>query len=337
MTTNDLSLRAGNSLREGLLRLLRGAGQVMFQQNLWCGLLFLCGIFAGAYHEGRMAVAWGALTGLFVSTFTGWLLGLSEKEGRQGLWGFNGILVGCAFPTFLGMTPAMWCALVLCSALTVWVREGFNRVMASWRVNSLTFPFVFSTWIFLLAAHGLHALPPTYLSTPELPVTFSSEVSMHGVAWLLYGLRGVSQVFLLDSWITGAFFLVGLLIACPWAALWAAVGSILSLLLALVMQASGVLVTEGLYGFSGVLTAIALATVFYRPGWRSALWALLGIVVTFFVQVAMDVAVAPLGIVTLTAPFCITTWLFLLPMIRLDEEPKPDHSNWSPENKHHLR
>ena len=77
-----------------------------------------------------------------------------------------------------------------------------------------------------------------------------------------------------------------------------------------------------------MLTAIALATVFHKPGVRSAVWAVLGILVTVFVQAGMDVMMAPVGIATLTAPFCITTWLFLLPMIRFDRDREPDHSNW---------
>ncbi|MDE6570043.1 MAG: urea transporter, partial [Alistipes sp.] len=32
--------------------LLRGAGQVMFQNIAWTGLFFLIGIFWGGYHEG---------------------------------------------------------------------------------------------------------------------------------------------------------------------------------------------------------------------------------------------------------------------------------------------
>ena len=85
-----------------------------------------------------------------------------------------------------------------------------------------------------------------------------------------------------------------------------------------------------------VLTAIALATVFYKPNFRSALWAVLGILVTVFIQAGMYMLMAPVGIATLTGPFCITTWLFLLPLVRFDDEEKPDHSNWYPENKKHL-
>ena len=78
-----------------------------------------------------------------------------------------------------------------------------------------------------------------------------------------------------------------------------------------------------------MLTAIALATVFYKPNFRSALWAVLGILVTVFIQAGMYMLMAPVGIATLTGPFCIATWLFLLPLIKFDEEEKPDHSNWN--------
>ena len=314
--------------------LLRGTGQVMFQNSTWCGLLFLVGIFWGAYHEGLSLVAWGALVGLVVSTLAGYLLRLPRHDGVQGLWGFNGVLVGCAFPSFLGNTVWMWCALILCAALTTWVRTGFNNVMAPWKVNSFTFPFVFCTWMFLLAARAMHGLPTTHMSDPSLPALFSSAVNLHFGHLAVYWLKGIAQVFLLDSWITGLFFLVGLFIADRWAALWAAVGSALALLTALVFKASGADIAEGLYGYSPVLTAIALATVFYRPGWRSALWAVLGILVTVFIQAGMYVVMAPLGIATLTAPFCIATWLFLLPLVRFDEE--PDHSDWDAANKKHL-
>ena len=208
--------------------------------------------------------------------------------------------------------------------------------MKPWKVNSFTFPFVVSTWLFLLAARAMHGLDATHLATPMLP----EHLTTGGVLYLdqaaEYWLRGVSQVFLIDSWVTGIFFLVGLLIASRWAALWAAIGSVLAIITASVLSASGHSIAQGLYGFSAVLTAIALATVFYRPCWRSALWALIGIIITVVAQAAMNVMFEPLGLATLTAPFCITTWAFLLPMFKLDEA-KPDHSNWTPALKKHLQ
>ena len=338
MTTSTVDTEKTGDDAFGFVKtLLRGAGQVMFQGNAWTGLLFLCGIFWGAYAQGTGAVAWGAVLGLTVSTATGRLLRLPEQDGRQGLWGFNGILVGCAFPTFMGDTLWMWLALILCAALTVWVRTGFNNVMAPWKTNSFTFPFVFCTWIFLLASRAMHGMPPAHMSAPAFPGAFSPAECLSFGTLVVGWLKGISQVFLIDSWVTGLLFLVGLSLSDRWAALWAAVGSALAMLTAIVLQASGNDIVQGLYGFSPVLTAIALATVFYKPGRKSALWAFSGILVTVFVQAGMNTATAPLGIATLTAPFCITTWLFLLPLIRFDDGRNPDHSNWNADNKTHLR
>lgn len=321
---------------EFLKILMRGTGQVMFQNNVWTGLLFMVGIFWGAYQEGLGVVAWGALLGVTVSTVTGYILGFPAKDGAQGLWGFNGVLVGCAFPTFLGSTLWMWLALILCAALTTWVRTGFNNVMAPWKVNSFTFPFVFCTWLFLLAARAMYGLPTTHMAHPGLPEAFSAMESMRLGELIVYWLKGIGQVFLINSWVTGALFLVGLYLSDRKAALWAALGSAIALFIVLIMKASGSDIMNGLYGYSSVLTAIALATVFYKPSTRSAIWAVLGIVVTVFVQAAMYVFMAPYGIATLTGPFCIATWLFLLPLIKFDTPEKPDHSNWDADNKTHL-
>ncbi|MDE6140209.1 MAG: urea transporter [Alistipes sp.] len=316
--------------------MLRGTGQVMFQNNVWTGLLFLCGIFWGSYETHTAIVSWGALVGLLVSSLTGYILGYPRSDGEQGLWGFNGVLVGCAFPTFMGNTVQMWVALIICAALTVWVRRGMNKVMAPLKVNSFTFPFVFCTWIFLLAARAMHGIPPEHMSDPAMPDAVSGVVSLSFADLVAGWLRGISQVFLIDSWWTGLLFLIGLAVSNRWAALWAAVGSAVAVAVAMLFGASSADVAHGLYGFSPVLTAIALATVFYRPNVRSALWALVGIVVTVFVQAAMNVAVEPLGVATLTAPFCVTTWLFLLPLMKLDAVEKPDHSDWDKRHKPHL-
>lgn len=307
--------------------MLKGSGQVMFQGSARTGLLFLIGIFWGAYQEGQGVVAWGAVAGLIASTLAGYVLRQPADDGAEGLWGFNGILVGCAFPTFLGNTPLMWLALIICSMLTTWVRTGFNNVMAPWKVNSFTFPFVFTSWIFLFAARMLQGMPPEYMPAPELTSHFSTTLDLSFGSLVIYWLKGIAQVFLINSWVTGIFFLVALFISNRWAALWAAVGSALSLAVVLLYQGAGSDIANGLYGFSPVLTAIALGCTFYKPNWRSAIWALTGIIVTVFIQAGMDAMMMPFGMPTFTAPFCLATWLFLLPLYKFDDK-EPDHSNW---------
>ena len=66
----------GNVAKEFPRTCMRGLGQVMFQDNALTGLLFMAGIFWGAYEEGSPLVAWGMIVGLIVSTLTGYFLDL---------------------------------------------------------------------------------------------------------------------------------------------------------------------------------------------------------------------------------------------------------------------
>lgn len=307
---------------------LRGSGQVMFQQSAWTGLLFLAGIFWGAYETHTPLVAWGAVVGLVASTLAGYITSDSKDPGEAGLWGFNGILVGCAFPTFLASTWQMWVALVFCSMLTTWVRTGMNNVMAPWKVNSLTFPFVLMTWFFLFASRMMSGMAPDALSTPALTEHFITTLDTSFGSLVQYWLKGVAQVFLIDSWVTGIFFLVALAVCSRWAAFWGAMGSAISLAMAIVFKADAANISAGLFGFSPVLTGIALGCTFYKPGVKTAVWAVVGIIATFFIQAGMDAFFAPFGLPTLTGPFCVATWLFLLPQFKLNPQPETSHPEW---------
>lgn len=300
---------------------LRGAGQVMFQDSALSGALIMLGIFVGCYlpapyGENMPVVAWGALVGLVVSTLTGYLFE-SKADGDQGLWGFNGILVGCALPTFIGNTPAMWLALVITSAVTVVARRGFNNVFAPFKTTSYTFPFIFVTWCVLLSARNMHGLPPEGEAGAVLPTMvkeFAFAPSVHDLA--VYWLKGISQVFLINSWVTGVLFIVALALCSRAAAVWAMVSAGVALLMAIIFGADPSYITSGLYGFSPVLTGIAVGCTFYTPGVKSSLYALAAVVFTVFVQFGMDALLAPAGLATLTAPFCIATWAFMLPMYK---------------------
>lgn len=305
----------------GFIRiLLKGTSQVMFQNNAWTGLFILIGIFYGSYTDGNPAVAWGALVGLFMSTITGYLLKYPPVKGLQGLWGFNGILVGCALPTFLGNVPLMWLTIIIFSSMTTWVMYGMNLLLAPYKISSFTFPFVLTTWFILLASRTMHGLPNTGMGLPGLPLHFSTTLDTGFPNLLVYWLKEISQVFLVNSWVTGLFFLIGLAISNKWAAIWAAISSALALAIALLYQCNANDIANGLFGFSPVLTGIALGITFYTVNWRTAIWALLGIFATVFIQAGMDTFFAPFGIPTLTGPFCIATWLFLWPHLKLDKK-----------------
>ena len=128
---------------------------------------------------------------------------------------------------------------------------------------------------------------------------------------VVYWLKGIAQVFLVNSWVTGIFFLVALALCSRWAT---------PRKLLLLFQFNGADISAGLMGFSPVLTGIAVGMTFYKPSWRSALWSIAAIIATVFIQAGMDAFMMPLGIPTLTGPFCIATWLFMLPAYKLNKQ-----------------
>ena len=298
-----------DSLRSVSVAFARGVSQVMFQRSALAGWLFLAGIFWGAYECGTPQVAWGAVVGAGLSMATGFLTVPDKTQGEAGLWGFNGTLVGCALPVFLADTWPMWALLVFLAILAPGLQRGLNGMMSAWKINSLTFPFVFLTWLALMAARQFDALP---LSVPAEALA-EGEPDCSPASLAVYWLKGIAQVFLVNSWVAGLFFVMALAVSSWRAAIWAMVGSGIALGISVCLEASPEAVSNGLYGFSPVHTAIALGNTFFKPGVRTAVITLAAIVFTVLVQGAMNALMLPWGIPTLTAPFCVATWLFLLP------------------------
>lgn len=83
-------------MQEGFLIVGRGLGQVMFQNNAVSGLLMLVGIACNSWLLALLA-----LLGNFVGTVTAFFSGYSKEDIEDGLYGFNGTLVGIAVGVFM--------------------------------------------------------------------------------------------------------------------------------------------------------------------------------------------------------------------------------------------
>ena len=313
-TSKWSQLTQGNVFLEFVDVTLRGCAQVMFQNNPLTGLLFFAAIFVGAYGEGNPAVAYGAVLGTVVATLTG--LNLKDRKSwKAGLYGYNGCLVGAALPTFLEVTPALWLCIILGSMVSVIVMICIADILKTWKVAALTAPFVLVTWIMLLASYAFGGLNSSVLPVPNLPhelVAVNSSLfdGIHLVDGTFYG---ISEVFLFSSVIGSVLLLAGLAVSSVWAAVFGLCGSLLAILVATALQAEHTSVNNGMYAFSAVLTAIALGSTFNKPSRRVLIYTLIGVIFTVFVQGALNTLLAPVGIPTLTMPFVLASWLFLVP------------------------
>jgi urea transporter len=299
---------------------LRGIGQVMFQDNPLTGLLFLIAIAWGSYAAGAPQVAIAGVVAVVVATLTAQWLRVDKASLNAGLFGFNAVLVGLALATFLAPGPLLWVYVVLGAAVSVVVMLATTNVVKPWG-GALTFPFVLTTWILLLATYGFSGIVGTALPSGGVVLPFQPyEASPLQLIELVQGVfQSISQVFLKASGIAALLLLAGLAVNSLAAAAFALGGAILAVLTAHLFGAESELITGGLLGFSPVLTAIALGTVFYQPSWRVVVYTAVATIFTVVAQAALNVAVTPFAIPALTAPFVLVTWLFLLPRQRLEE------------------
>jgi urea transporter len=315
------SLCAGSSAMRFIDINLRGVGQVMFQDNPLSGALFLAAIAWGSFATGVPHVLFGGLVAVAASTLTAQWLRAEPASLRAGLYGFNGVLVGMALATFVAPGPLLWCYVVLGAAVSVVAMEATANVARTWGMPALTFPFVLVTWLLLLATYGFSGLSGAALPSAGTVAPFQSMAAtrLDAALFVQATLLSISQVFLKGSTIAALLFLAGLAVNSVAAAVAAVAGAILAVFTAHALGAESDLVTGGLLGFSPVLTAVALGTVFDKPSPRVAVYAALGAAFTVIVQAAFNVALTPLAIPALTGPFVLVTWMFLLPRLALDK------------------
>jgi urea transporter len=302
--------------------LLRGCGQVMFQNNPLTGLLFLVGIFI---NSALLGVA--GLIGLLVSTLTAMLLRADHNLIRAGLFGFNGILTGIALGFFLYWNPYLIVYIVIAAILSAVVMMALLHLMGIWDVPALTAPFVLTAWLFLFGIYLFSHLRPSTLILP-VPLNPNAlvqtdlrplQTSLTGAGVTPLNLveaffRGIGEVFFQDNLATGIIFLVAILINSRISGLFAALGSLVGMLTALFLfGGNGYWVFHGLYGFNAVLTGIAIGGLFYVLTWQSAVYAVIGMLISTIVMASISVFLSPLGMPALTAPFVLTGWLFILP------------------------
>jgi len=203
---------------------------------------------------------------------------------------------------------------------------GLAKLLIGLDMAPLTAPFVLTTWLLLFALYQFGQLHPTKLIGP-MPVHPGAgiQTDLQGAtggggavgltaANLANALfRGVGEVFLQDNLSTGVVFAIAILVNSRVCFGFALLGSALGGLTALVLGGDGVTIYHGLYGFNAVLTGIALGGLFLVLNVWSMMYALIGVMFSAIVFAAIAVALSPLGMPALTAPFVLTTWVFLLP------------------------
>jgi len=283
---------------------LRGIGQVIFVNNPLSGLLILLALLIQSPWIGLMS-----LLGVISSTVTAIALKLDRETIRNGIYGYNGILVGAALATFGSSGNGNWSlawalAIVVLSALTTIMMKTFGVWWAStFKSPPLTLPFNLVTLLFLSL---ITSIPQSLfqLGTPTVPTT-SLQLNFNQLLTALP--IGFGQVFLADKIIVGSLILLAVALCTPLGAFVGLLGAISGILIGLAIGIIPADIYAGLWGYNSVLAAMAIGGVFYAPNWLSLLAGLACALLCALIIPVLTLIAKLWRLPVLTLPFCLVT------------------------------
>ncbi|WP_374663561.1 urea transporter [Acinetobacter sp.] len=131
-------------------------------------------------------------------------------------------------------------------------------------------------------------------------------------------LRGIGQVMLQNNSYTGLIFLIGIFYNSIVLGCAALLGAIISTFSASLLGVNTASIREGLFGFNGALVAIALL-YFLEPTWITWGYIILATASSTIMMAATLTLTKVWKLPTLTAPFVVTTLLFILACARFGQ------------------
>ncbi|WP_103102911.1 urea transporter [Pseudomonas sp. LFM046] len=268
---------------------LNGFSQIFLQRHPGCGALILLAIAVGA-----PSLLGGALLGGAAAWLTAVRRHYAREDIEAGLYGYNGALLGLLLS--VRFEPSLYLALlILCAGglSSLLLNPLLKAVRQRNWLPAYTSPFVGLGWL-LLALGGPLELTPSAAAAVSLQPSW--------VETPLAVVRGIGQVIFLDQPLAGILVLGALFLAGWRVALWALLGSVTALVLAMLQGMPEQAVLEGLFSLNGALIALALGKDFRRP-W----WVLAGILL----GVTLQPCFALVGLPAMTAPFILACWLVL--------------------------
>lgn len=267
---------------------LRGCSQLCFQSNELTGLFFLAAVFVASPISAAYLLVAGA-----IAPAGRMLFGEPKNIVASGLPCLNPGLIALALPSFFhtGWTnTGMWVVLIVSVVITVLVVSLLLMVL----------PFPILTLPFLIVFWTLYALTPNFDVLQPIAASHT-QAAFHPFVAVLHSLG--QALFVTSIW-SGVLFLAGVTLSNWRHGLIALVGAVIGTLVSYYYrEVDTESVNLGLYGFNGVVTAVA---VFVFCGGQLRLAILGALIATILTP-----AIADVGVQTLSAPLVLTTWLML--------------------------
>ncbi len=139
-------------MRNGLSGIINSYTQVFFSKNIVFAIILFIVTFFDLY---------AGLAGLLAVIFTNLaatIIGLNTEKVREGVYGFNSLLVGLGIGIYYQPGVEFYIVLFFISLLTLFFSVGLEGVLGKYGLPFLSIPFLFGIWMVIIASTGYSAL-----------------------------------------------------------------------------------------------------------------------------------------------------------------------------------
>eukprot|EP00005_Dracoamoeba_jomungandri_P005391 CAMPEP_0174257402 /NCGR_PEP_ID=MMETSP0439-20130205/6541_1 /TAXON_ID=0 /ORGANISM="Stereomyxa ramosa, Strain Chinc5" /LENGTH=517 /DNA_ID=CAMNT_0015340473 /DNA_START=1623 /DNA_END=3176 /DNA_ORIENTATION=+ len=291
---------------------LRGSGQVLFLNNPLTGLIILGSLFIDSAWLGFCSIL-----GLFFATLFAFFLGINMQAIRSGIFGFNGLLLGAGFSVFLdGEWRGEVVALVIVTSLfsTIVQLALANLLVPTLKVSPFTMPFNVILLTVLVGAYGYKhvELPDGVMGVGVVDDVDGIDIEWDILDFIKGALRGISQVYVSADWIVGLVMWIAISVCSPISFLFAMLGSITGMGVGFALGAPSEEIYQGLWGYNGVLTSIAVGGMFYMLNYKTTILAILSSLLATFFFGALKTSLSVWGLPAATLAFVFSAWVFVM-------------------------
>ena len=282
----------------------RSIGQVIFLNSSKSGNLILASL---ALSDPALAAL--ATVGTMTSSNTSKLLGLDEEALKNGLQGYNGALIGCASAVFTSSLPFAIIGTVAGAMATPIVSASLKNMTA---VPQWTWSFNIVMMTGLMKSRPLLGKERFNESSIDTAIEMGAVEHATNYADVLTApITSISQIFVVNSSLSGLGILAATSVYSPGLALHALGGATTGCIVGLILGDVSDVVA-GLWGYNSALTSMAIGT-FYVDSLKTRMLsggAAAGTAVLFG---GVGAVAGAYGVPCLTLPFCsVATGKFLV-------------------------
>ena len=287
--------------------LLHSYATIVFSGKKQSGAL----VFLATFYN-PLAGLFGLLGNIIVNAFAS-LLHVDKNYVNAGIFGLNGILVGVGVSLYAGFSFESLALLVLASLLSVFVSLILlNEITLKFNLPIMSFPFVLTMWLILLAIQKFTSeVPHSTISPFPLFANFDSvfvSILPNSIANLF---RAFGSLLYMPSMFTGVLIIGAIVFTSRISLAFGIIGAIVGVL---ILNSVGEVSASHPLGLNEILIAIALGGFFLVPNIAGILYALFGIAMCVIINNGTEIFLKQFGLQTLVFPFNFVTVLLLYPL-----------------------